>query len=202
MQHGAHGNEATHRGVSSANTMRGPVRWLGCVARSATLLATLLAACAGSADASRPDDGPQRDETLAIASFHVFALQVWQPQCVLARDATEWARARAALGIVGRPLPEQPCTFDDFVAVLTVLPMGLELARLDASTSTEEGVDVLTITRTFDEPAVPEVVGRAYLSQTALVVLPQRPRQLAVVLKTLRGASIEEETLAVFDGVR
>ncbi len=185
--------------------MRGPVRWLGCAARSAALLATLLAAfaaCAGSADASRPDDGPQRDETLAIASFEVFALQVWQPQCVLARDATEWARARTALGIVGRPLPERPCAFEDFVALLTVLPMGLDLARLDASTSTEEGVDVLTITRTFDEQPMPEVVGRAYVSQTALVVLPQRPRQLAVVLKTLRGASIEEETLAVFDGVR
>lgn len=185
--------------------MRGPVRWFGCAARSAALVATLLAAfaaCAGSADASRRDDGPQRDETLSIASFQVFALQVWQPQCALVRDATEWARARTALGVVGRPLPERPCTFDDFVAVLTVLPMGLDLARLHASTSTEEGVDVLTITRTFDAQPLPEVVGRAYVSQTALVVLPQRPRQLAVVLKTLRGASIEEETLAVFDGVR
>ena len=167
------------------------------------MLSTMLAcACRGVAANEDPQPSPRLDETLAIASFQAFALQAWEPQCTLVRDATEWARARTALGIVGRQLPEQPCAFDDVVAVLTVLPMGLELARLDASTATEEGVDVLTITRTFDEPPVPEVVGRAYLSQTALVVLPQRPRQLAVVLKTLRGASIEEETLAVFDGVR
>ena len=167
------------------------------------MLSTMLAcACRGVASNEDPLPSPRVDETLAIASFQEFAIQVWQPQCTLVRDATEWTRARTALGIVGRQLPEQPCAFEDVVAVLTVLPMGLELASLDASTSTEEGVDVLTITRTFGEPRVPEVVGRAFVSQTALVVLPQRPRQLAVVLKTLRGASIEEETLAVFDGVR
>lgn len=162
----------------------------------------LACACRGVAANEDPLPSPRVDETLEIASFQTFVLQAWQPQCALARDATEWERARTALVVVGQALPERPCAFEEQLAVLTVLPMGLELASLDASTSTEEGVDVLTITRTFGEPRVPEVVGRAFVSQTALVVLPQRPRQLAVVLKTLRGAKIEEETLAVFDGVR
>ncbi len=172
-------------------------------AKAALLVTTLLAcACRGVGASDDALSAPRVDETLAIASLRTFALQAWQPQCTLARDATEWARARTALGIVGQALPERPCAFDDCSAVLVVLPMGLEHARIDAATATEEGVDVLTITRIFDEPPVPEVVGRAYLSQTALVVLPQRPRQLAVVLKTLRGAKIDEETLAVFDGAR
>lgn len=162
----------------------------------------LACACRGVGANEDPLPSPRVDEALAITSFRTFALQAWLPQCTLARDATEWARARNALGIVGRPLPEQPCAFGDCVAVLTVLPMGLELARLQASTSTEEGVDVLTITRTFDESPLPEVVGRAYLAQTAVVVLPRRPRQLAVVMKTTRGATLEESTLAVFDGWR
>ena len=188
------------RGRGRERLLRDAAAWR---AIGAVVLSTMLAcACRGVGANEDPQPSPRVDETLAIASFQAFALQVWQPQCTLARDATEWARARTALGVVGQPLPERPCAFEEHVAVLTVMPMGLELARLDAATATEEGVDVLTITRTFDEPPVPEVVGRAYLSQTALVVLPQRPRQLAVVLKTLRGAKIDEETLAVFDGAR
>jgi hypothetical protein len=170
----------------------------------ATLLAAL-AACAGSADASRHEGGPQRDETLSIASFSTYALHpvATSVSCRLARDASEWAKARNALGAAGLALPERPCAFSDDAAVLVVLPMRVELATLSASMSTEEGVDVLTIAQQFErEPPGADPIGRAFLSQAALVVVPQRPRQLAVVLRTMRAESIGEETIAVLDGAR
>ncbi len=128
------------------------------------------------------------------------------PRCFVARSPTDWARIHVELGPVAVPLgpsapslPVRPCSFQADVAVLVVLPMGIHLAKMDASMVTEEGVDVLTITRTFAPQPPTEPLGLAYLSQAALVVLPQRQQQLAVVLKTLRFADVEESTLAVFD---
>lgn len=172
-------------------------------AKAALLVTTLLVcACRGVGRNGDPLPAPRVDETLAIASLRTFALHGAEPRCALLRDDAEWARFCTALGPAAQPLPTQPCSFEAFSAVVVVLPMEMELARIEAATSTEEGVDVLTITRTFDDAPAREQVARAYLSQTALVVLPQRPRQLAVVLKTLRGAKIDEETLEVFAGGR
>lgn len=176
----------------------------GVARRACALLGPLVAFGCGAAEPRR--DASARDDVAAIRSFEALVLRPsLDPRCVLARSATEWVSARVALGPVAEPLgpdasrlPERPCSFDADAAVLVVMPMGILMADIAATTTTEEGVDVLTITRTFGAEAPTQERGLAHLSQAALVVLPQRSRQLAVVLKTIRGARVEESTLAVF----
>jgi hypothetical protein len=180
----------------------------GVARRACALLAPLVAFGCAAAEPRR--EASAHDDVAAIRSFEVLVLRPsLDPRCFLVRSATEWASARVALGPVAEPLgpdasrlPDVPCAFDADAAVLVVMPMGIHMAEVAAATTTEEGVDVLTITRTFRAEDPTQERGLAYLSQAALVVLPQRPRQLAVVLKTIRGARVEESTLAVFDGRR
>lgn len=180
----------------------------GACRRVIALLAPVLAWGCASAEIRR--EPILHDDMAQIRSFQGLVLRPsLDPRCFLARSGTEWASARMVLGPIAEPfgpgasaLPESPCPFTTDAAVLVVMPMGIHLAELAAKTATEEGVDVLTITRTFGAEDPDGDRGLAYLSQAALVVLPQRPRQLAVVLKTIRGARIAEETLMVFDGVR
>ena len=180
----------------------------GTVRRAIAALAPFVAFGCATAEPRR--EAILRDDVAAIRSFEVLVLRPsLDPRCFLLRSASEWASARVALGPVAEPagpaaprLPDVPCSFDADAAVLVVMPMGILMAEVAATTATEEGVDVLTITRTFGAEAPAQEVGLAYLSQAALVVLPQRPQQLAVVLKTIRGTSVEESTLAVFDGWR
>lgn len=114
--------------------------------------------------------------------------------CHCARDAVEWRRCREALGSAAVELPSVPCDFATHKAVVVVEAASQDRRSLEATVLTEEGVDVLLLEPLRDEDAGPQNTGRGFRSRMLLVIVPQRPHSLAVVLRTAHG----EQTLAVF----
>lgn len=151
-------------------------------------LSIALVGCAAAA----PDQ--PASQLLRIELQRAWSVTMRDAACLCAADAVEWRRCREALGSVARELPSVPCDFTTHKAVVVVEVPSQDRRPLEATVVTEEGVDVLLVEPLRDEDDGPQHTGRGFRSRMLLVVVPQRPRSLAVVLRSLHG----EQTLAVF----
>lgn len=149
----------------------------------------LLAACA-----ARPhvDEDVVSRELLRVLASGALDLPAQVAESVLVSSRGEWERVRRRAGF--EALPILPCDFDSASVLLVIASASRGGASLRFRVSTEEGVDVVTAEAPADgagEAAEPR-------SRALWLVVPARPRQLAVVLQEPgpRGA-LEERTLAV-----
>ncbi len=115
-------------------------------------------------------------------------------RCVRAATPAEWRELRASLGEAGKGLPDDYADFARHCVVMVAPARARALPGFALAASTEEGVDVLTITQRLPSgSALPEI------APVALLVLPRRPRQLAVVFADHLGA---HSTATLFEPLR
>lgn len=152
-------------------------------------------ACACTAaprDLDREAEGLVADELLTVLAAGELDLPPQSAESAFATSQRAWERVRARAGFAA--LPPHPCDFEHTAVLLVVASAADASTSLQHRIGTEEGVDVVTVVGTGDEKAR----SGSSLSRALWLIVPARPRQLAVVLQE-PGASgaLVERTLAV-----
>lgn len=162
--------------------------------------ALLAAWCACATNPEPPAHGPDHapttfdsELTKILRTHECMETLATTATCERITDLAGWRRLQADLLPPGHRLPEDWCDFGrDCVLFLAFGPGGGNPAARPMVT-TEEGVDVITLTR--------NVVARTGdRSPGLLLVVPRRDRALAIVLRRCRDHTpIDETTLRVFE---
>ncbi len=142
--------------------------------------------------AAPPGPAVALGELVPWVELQAFAVKAQAGRCERVGTARAWARLRDEVDAAA--LPQASGDFAAADCVLVVLDSALGPRRFVAEVATEEGVDVLILSALAVPP--PNLPG---VSMAALLRLPRRGRQLAVVLRL--GSAHEgqgERTLAVF----
>lgn len=144
-----------------------------------------------------------RDDTLADLEPELTVVRDWRELadtgstttlCERITDVPAWRRLQADLGQANERLPEDWCDFGRDCVLFVAFGNGSDKASVRPSVSTEEGIDVITLTCRLAAPT------NERPRTGVLLLVPRRNRSTAVVLRRFRNhAPIDETTLRVFD---